>query len=467
MGAREKGLRAWARDAFGTTGGHAATAARWVEMAIGAARHPSGKVTTTFRAGAARTAAYRQLERESLTPADVLDGPAKATVRACAAEPYVFVPTDGTSATLTDPARSKGTGPLGSRRFCARGHMIASAVAVDARGVPVGLAGLSFWARPEKSSKIDRHQRRLGDKETSRYLRLCQQIHERFQEGAPATRPWFQLDRGLDFRELLDWAVRKDVWVTVRAQHDRCVRNEPFKHLYAAIVGRGVRMIRVLNVPPTRHHLAGTAVMDVFTGRIELALQDRRTGRKYSRFINVVLARENGTAVRGEPLEWLLLTTHPIDTVEDIELVLAGYAARWRVEDFHSSWKGGLCHIEESQLRSPQAFAKWATLVAVVAVRAERLTHLSRQTPDVEAGTEFDQDEVDAVILLRRPRGSRPGDRPTLGQVVRWIADLGGYTGKSSGGPPGKIVIGRGLLDVEAVAKALKTQREIAARAKK
>jgi hypothetical protein len=34
---------------------------------------------------------------------------------------------------------------------------------------------------------------------------------------------------------------------------------------------------------------------------------------------------------------------------------------------------------------------------------------------------------------------------PTIGLAARWIADLGGYTGRSSGDPPGSIVIRRGL----------------------
>ena len=34
---------------------------------------------------------------------------------------------------------------------------------------------------------------------------------------------------------------------------------------------------------------------------------------------------------------------------------------------------------------------------------------------------------------------------PSLVDVVRWIAQEGGYTGKSSGGPPGAIVLSRGM----------------------
>jgi len=39
--------------------------------------------------------------------------------------------------------------------------------------------------------------------------------------------------------------------------------------------------------------------------------------------------------------------------------------------------------------------------------------------------------------------------------VVRWVAEIGGYTGKSSGGPPGSTTIARGLEQVLVVARAL------------
>jgi len=54
-------------------------------------------------------------------------------------------------------------------------------------------------------------------------------------------------------------------------------------------------------------------------------------------------------------------------------------------------------------------------------------------------------EEIDAVVLLRNPSGFDLGQRPTLGQVVRWIADIGGCMGGGKNRPPGKIVIGRGL----------------------
>jgi hypothetical protein len=78
-------------------------------------------------------------------------------------------------------------------------------------------------------------------------------------------------------------------------------------------------------------------------------------------------------------------------------------------------------------------------------MRIQRGGYLSRQDPELPANTEFSRAQIDAVILLRKPKGVRCGALPSVGAVARWIADLGGYTGKSSGGPFGQKVLARGL----------------------
>jgi len=136
--------------------------------------------------------------------------------------------------------------------------------------------------------------------------------------------------------------------------------------------------------------------------------------------------------------------------------VVHAYTRRWRVEDFHHAWKSGVCDIERSQLRSLSAFRRWATIAAAVASRAERLKTTSRSNPDVPALSELSRFEIDAAILLSETKRFKKGADLTLEQAVRLIADIGGYTGKSSGGPPGVKVIARGLIEVLAGARALK-----------
>jgi hypothetical protein len=171
---------------------------------------------------------------------------------------------------------------------------------------------------------------------------------------------------------------------------------------------------------------------------------------------HAVLVRERHRS-RDDRIEWLLLSTHPIRTKRDLRAIVDGYALRWRIEEFHRVWKRGLCRVEDTQLRSKQAVFKWATILASVASRAMRLTHLARQEPDIPAEKELTPYELEALIALRRPKGVSLSDKPTLGQAVRWIADLGGYTGPWNG-PPGATVIGRGLDDVLAAARAFESR---------
>ena len=115
-----------------------------------------------------------------------------------------------------------------------------------------------------------------------------------------------------------------------------------------------------------------------------------------------------------------------------------------------------MCKVEKSQL-DVLPFKLWATVLASVAMRIERLKYLARNQPEEPATIELCENEIQAIVVLKdkKPRDYDPEKVPTIAQAVRWIAELGGYTGKQSGGPPGTIVIGRGLRDVEIAARVL------------
>jgi hypothetical protein len=90
----------------------------------------------------------------------------------------------------------------------------------------------------------------------------------------------------------------------------------------------------------------------------------------------------------------------PAETFEQAKAVVAGYASRWKIEEFHRTWKRGLCRVEDNQLQSRNAILKWATILAAVAARALRLAKLIRSTPDIPASEEFTEYEIDAAFIL-------------------------------------------------------------------
>ena len=155
----------------------------------------------------------------------------------------------------------------------------------------------------------------------------------------------------------------------------------------------------------------------------------------------------------------MLLTTRPTGTFADACTVVLGYTYRWKIEEFHKVWKSGRCNVEDTQLQSAHGIQLLAVVLASVAMRLLRIVWLSRRKPTEPATVEFSQDEIEAVYALEKI--SRPArDKPSISKITRWIAELGGYTGKSSGGPPGVITLGRGWAQVEPVARVLQTPRD-------
>lgn len=100
---------------------------------------------------------------------------------------------------------------------------------------------------------------------------------------------------------------------------------------------------------------------------------------------------------------------------------------------------------------------KWAAILAGEAARQLRFTYLGRQSPDSPVDEELDAAEIDALLDLTDYQLS--SSKPlTLGRALWLVAELGGYTGKSWGGPPGVLVVARGLKKLEVVARAYRNR---------
>ncbi len=282
----------------------------------------------------------------------------------------------------------------------------------------------------------------------------------------PASTPialaaWFVLDREADGATLLETLVRSGHRFTVRGSWDRVVQTAEGRSGLKPWMQRqpvcGNYELRVSAQPGRK---ARQARMQVRISQVALRLRIDATRYEQHLPVYVVWAREVGTTPEGDkPLDWLLLTNVAVDDFHGARLVVFSYTQRWAIEEMHKTWKSGLCGVEQSQLRSRDALIKWATILAAVAVRIERLKKRSREQPDVPASEELTPSEIQALILLKREQKKRtevvPDTVPPLALAVRWIADLGGYTGKSSGGPPGSIIIARGFERVRDAAKLL------------
>ncbi len=422
-------------------------------MAAQLAEQPAGRITKAFGSAAEREAAYRLVENDRFSTAALGTAMHHAAARRASAHDEIIVPIDGVAFTVAHAG--SGFGPVSNKDHGNGAHAM-TALGLTPDGVPLGVLGQVFWTRSPARSPEYRHDKRpISDRETGHWLTALTQATEALRQVAPSTTPWFQLDRGGDCAEVLLHARSLNVEVTVRACYDRVVTGGKLWAKAASGTYLGKYRLRVAK-PGSR---ARTATIHVRARPVELQLRPGPLAQGPVRLqtMYVVEARERGK--RRDGVLWRLLTTKPVTTFAQAKRVIAAYTYRWRIEEFHLAWKSGACGIEQSWLRDREHFFKWATITAAVAARLERIKLLSRTEPERNALDEFTRDEIDAAIALRKPKGVAFGAKPTLGEMTRWVADIGGYTGKSSGGPPGIRVLSRGFDRVEAAAQAIATLR--------
>ncbi|EQD52610.1 transposase IS4 family protein, partial [mine drainage metagenome] len=153
-----------------------------------------------------------------------------------------------------------------------------------------------------------------------------------------------------------------------------------------------------------------------------------------------------------EPLEWKLLTTEPVDSLEKAEKVVGWYAKRWGIEVFHRTLKSG-CRIEDRQLGNDHRLEACLAIDMVVAWRLFSLMKLGREIPDAPCTVFFEEAEWKALCIYHSKNPEPPETAPTLREAIRMTAKMGGFLGRKGDGEPGTEVLWKGLQKLENIAE--------------
>lgn len=449
-----------AEDFGGARLGDPRRARRLVSMVATAHRRPAGRVLQVFETSAERQGAYDFLGNDACSAEALTEALGDSTARRCAEHANVFISIDGGSLALVDRTGKKGFGRVGSNKEGGRGLKVVTAFVLDANGTPIGVVDQQWWARPAGKKRHDCHSRSVEQKETRHWLDCTRESKRRLAEHAPDTRIWFLLDRESDRRHSLEDLRDSGETYVVRSSYNRRLEGVDKRYLLEELQAAAPLHEYVLKVSAGPKRTARNARMVVRATRVRIRLRDRQEGGIQPFDVTVVETREEDTTPLGEtPIAWRLLTNYEVTTAEDADRVIEAYAHRWSIESFHKTWKTGACNVEDAQLRSKNPMVKWGTIMTAVAARIERLKVLSRNEPALPADRELTKYEIAAMLELKRENKKRtetiPDGVPTLSQAIYWLAELGGYTGKSSGGPPGSVTIRRGLDYIAPAAKLL------------
>jgi hypothetical protein len=351
----------------------------------------------------------------------------------------------------------QGIGPISNRVDGAQGLMVHSALAFRADGLPLGVLDIECWARDPSAfgKKKQRHSKPIEAKESFKWIRALTPIGNAAAH-CPSTRVVTLADRESDIFEYLLEACTRRLDVVVRARENRALDAE-VQRLWPHMHLRPKAGMIELQVPRHGKQPARTAEISLHFGEVSLAPPNDKPQLSPIKMWAVFAREELPPKEVKQPLEWMLLTTVPVSgLVEAIERV-QWYSRRWGIEVFHRILKSG-CQIEDRQLGTADRLEACLAIDAVVAWRIHYLTWLGRATPDLPCTVAFEADQWTAVIVFKT-RKPPPAQPPSLRQMIRFIAQLGGFLARKSDGEPGTQTLWRGLQRMDDITAAFRSFR--------
>jgi hypothetical protein len=390
------------------------------------------------------TAAYRFLDNDAVTWEGIMAPHWERTELRMNAHPVVLCLQDTTELDFNGQ-KVRGLGPLNYE--ARRGMYVHPTYAVTPQREPLGVCDAWMWAREER----DANGVRGGQKESARWSEGYERVAE-MAARVPSSRLVYVADREGDMLGLMQRAKALGTpadWL-VRAKHNRCLPDGD--KLWERTCA-GEPLGQIVFTMPSRHGIKERKVrQELWAASIEL-----HTGKPGAVTVTCVIAREIDAPKGAKPVEWRLLTNRSAPTLSDVIELIDWYRARWDIEMFFNVLKNG-CKVESMQLGSIEGIERALALYMVVAWRIAHLMRLGRTCPELDASLFFSPDEIQGAYLLTNTK--QPADRmPTLNEVLRLVARLGGFIGRKSDGEPGVKTIWLGLQEVRVSAATLAALR--------
>lgn len=395
---------------------------------------PEASIPTACGSQAASKAAYRFLSSD-IDPRALSAAHYDATVERVKGRKRVLALDDITGLDFTGRPGIKGLGPLDS--VLCRGLKVQTVLVVSEAGEPLGVVDQRVWARKaeEVGKRHTRRKRAPREKESWGW----REGFEAAQERLPAETEVIGIgDREADIYFVLAMPRRENFQLLIRATHNRKLQDPEYGYLREAVEAAPVLGTYDLKVERTRKRRARTAKVQIRARRV--VLNPPRHGVKGEKLgpmeVSVILARECGEVPKGEPrIEWLLLATWPVETLEQALECVRFYAHRWKLERYHFVLKSG-CRIENLQLEHVDRLKRALALYSIVAWRLLYLTYRARLEPSVSCAEVLEEDVWRVLMAMT---GGAPGQRdpPGLREAVHRIARLGGFQGRKGDGEPG------------------------------
>jgi hypothetical protein len=233
----------------------------------------------------------------------------------------------------------------------------------------------------------------------------------------------------------------------IRARHDRSLGDGA--KLFKAFAGQPALIVTTVKVSPQGPGDKGrVAKVELRAGRVIIKQPSTAPHTDPETLtLGLVEAIEQDPPPSVEPLHWRILTTLPVETLDDAQDVVRIYRLRWRIEEVFRTLKRDGLALEETQMQDKKRLFHLAALAIGAAVRIIQLVDArdgsSRPMSDV-----LDQKLQSAVTILVQARQGatakqkNPHPEGSLAWLSWVVARYGGWNCYYK--PPGPKTMARG-----------------------
>jgi hypothetical protein len=246
-------------------------------------------------------------------------------------------------------------------------------------------------------------------------------------------------DQESDFYEPIERCLRLGIDFIIRGYRDRKLAQGD-EHLFEALDKVPVQGVSRVQLRGRNGEAACQETVSLRSCRVSLQGPWRPAGKQSDIEVNVVEACELEPPPGAQPLHWILLTSLPCQEVRQLKRIVARYAMRLWIEQYHKALKSGT-GIEESQLGMGFRIENLLAILAIVAVRLVNTQWLARNRPDEPVEP---QSFGATALKILNAKFEAPKGGWTNRSVLIAVAKLGGFLARKHDGMPGWQTIWRG-----------------------
>ncbi len=339
------------------------------------------------------------------------------------------------------------------------GTFLHPVLVVDASShIPIGFSSVKQWNRsPAALSREERNYRYqpIEEKESYRWIESGMAASEQMPRDAVKT---IIGDREADIFELFSRIPTDNVHLLIRSVHERnCRLDDPdcSVHLNTLMEQAVLRAEYSFEVLPGSGRKKRVACMELRFERVTLCAPVNGPAKgspPVSLYCIHVKEKSSSTPVNESPIEWRLLTTHVVETVEQAIECIGWYRCRWLIEELFRVLKRKGFMIEDAQLETVSALQK-LILISLQAALQVMVLKLSFDKEDEKLSSEiyFTSKEIALLhIVGKKSEGNtkiqqNPYKKESMAWAAWIIARLGAWSAYKSQSIPGYITFKNGL----------------------